>query len=1175
MPVEVKMKNLYKRVIVLMIVVAMVFTMVACRPTSSGYTGINEDSKEAVKYDSSKLRGGYPAEIHNTEEYNSIEENAYKSVLDHPISTFSADVDTASYSNIRRFINDGQVIDTGAVRIEEMINYFKYDYPNPKDGEPFSVTTELSDCPWNEDSKLILIGLKTEDIDFSKSPDSNLVFLLDVSGSMDEYNKLPLMIKSFKMLTANLTEKDKVSIVTYASDDRIVIEGVSGNNAEIINEALDGLMARGSTHGSKGIITAYELAEKYFIKGGNNRVILATDGDLNVGLTSESELEKLITEKKNSGVFLSVLGFGTGNIKDNKMEILADKGNGNYSYIDSLYEAKKVLVDEMGATLVTVAKDVKLQVEFNPANVKGYRLIGYENRLLATEDFNDDKKDAGEIGAGHSVTALYEVVLKDSKMEIPSTELKYQSGNNTNNTDELLTVNIRYKKPDRDVSELMSKVVKNGDYKEALPNNLKFASAVAEFGMILRESKYIGDTNYNNVLDLLDDEIVAEDKYRIELVELVKKAAEIYDFKIDIENGLKEVSTNIEKNLTEEEVILKEFSKAEVIYAWFTNDASIATNNVMYGEHYQVDFENMKSKSDLKIYLSNYFDDKTIEELLNAKVKLGGQEYEVFVEHEGKLYYYDNPPQVGYSGVYKEFSKITKDNENKFTITVDMIWKGILGGGPYLYASYDYTYEKIDDKWIFTNFKLPYRYCLENGVEKPENLVTDKSPDGKYRFEFNRVNGFFGIYKDNVEIMVYSTESDMEMPWDDDIMELQDYWWDLDFNKLYLTIGPNIYPSTKIFCVNLISKDVELYDTVVQYNPENINKKTNYIYFTDKWKSLDADSSSQEYYTRKKYGNYILNLRTNEKIYMNSTDGYSLNKLNDTSITYNKYLDGEKLGEFSIDISLYVDKNRGKYVNQIRNAIIKAHNNTLKNDNIELCQIFSSKETNYQIVKINIANKISYHELWKIGDDKYERMFTRMDNIFLTDNHKYLCIANKSGEFKVYDDSFSCIIDENIYSERILSKYKTGTLDIGNYYFMNDDKYIFLTVKSEDMLVDVVNVDLETKSFSGIPYEIEFPYINHFINSRNGYMIYQTGPSIISYNENVKKEVFDYYGAQRSLIAINLLNNQKREIDNDNCSFLFYIESQGDSLTYSKYIQNVSSSDTVKTFYFDKEFIGK
>lgn len=357
----------------------------------------------------------------NTEEYSALEEAGFKSVANDPLSTFSADVDTASYSNVRRMIEQGYTMDEipeGAVRIEEMLNYFSYDYNLPKKNEPFGVTAVIGDCPWNEEAKLLQIGLKTQEIDFSEAPDSNLVFLLDVSGSMTSDDKLPLLQKSFSMLVEELGEKDTVSIVTYAGSDRVVLQGESGDNKTRIIEAINALEAGGSTNGADGIGTAYALAEKYFIEGGNNRVILATDGDLNVGISSESGLKELVTEKKESGVFLSVLGFGTGNIKDNKMETLADCGNGNYAYIDTIGEAKKVLVEQMGATLVTVAKDVKLQVEFNPAYVKGYRLLGYENRALATEDFDDDKKDAGEIGAGHMVTALYEIVPVDSDQEI-------------------------------------------------------------------------------------------------------------------------------------------------------------------------------------------------------------------------------------------------------------------------------------------------------------------------------------------------------------------------------------------------------------------------------------------------------------------------------------------------------------------------------------------------------------------------------------------------------------------------------------------------------------------------------------------------------------------------------------------------------------------------------------
>lgn len=464
----------------------------------------------------------------NTEEYSSIREIGYKSVANEPLSTFSADVDTASYSNLRRMIENGyslEDIPSGAVRIEEMLNYFSYDYNLPEGEEPFGVTTVIGDCPWNEDAKLLQIGLKTEEIDFSEAPESNLVFLLDVSGSMYSDNKLPLLQKSFAMLVEELTEKDRVSIVTYAGKDEVVLEGVSGNEKAVIREALESLEAGGSTNGADGIETAYRLAEEYFIEGGNNRVILATDGDLNVGVTSESALEELITEKKESGVFLSVLGFGTGNLKDNKMETLADRGNGNYAYIDSLGEAKKVLVEQMGATLVTVAKDVKLQVEFNPAYVKGYRLLGYENRILQTEDFDDDTKDAGEIGAGHMVTALYEIIPVDSAQEIPETELKYQSGQGSAGVEngEWLTLKIRYKEPEADESKLCAYPVTEEAYTENPGEDFYFAAAVAELGLLIRDSEYKKDASFENIRELLKKVDTQADEYKDEFEYLVKK----------------------------------------------------------------------------------------------------------------------------------------------------------------------------------------------------------------------------------------------------------------------------------------------------------------------------------------------------------------------------------------------------------------------------------------------------------------------------------------------------------------------------------------------------------------------------------------------------------------------------------------------------------------------------
>ena len=464
----------------------------------------------------------------NTEEYDAIEEPGFTAVANQPLSTFSADVDTASYSNIRRMIEDGyslEEIPQGVVRIEEMLNYFTYDYKLPKEEEPFGVTTVIGDCPWNEDAKLLQIGLKTEEIDFSEAPDSNLVFLLDVSGSMDEENKLPLLQKSFTLLTEQLTQKDRVSIVTYAGNDAIVLEGARGSEQMKITDALNGLTAGGGTNGSDGIETAYALAEEYFIEGGNNRVILATDGDLNLGVTSESELESLISKKKESGIFLSVLGFGTGNIKDNKMETLADCGNGNYSYIDSYAEAKKVLSEELGATMVTVAKDVKLQIEFNPAYVKGYRLLGYENRSLATEDFADDTKDAGEIGAGHTVTALYEVIPVDSKQDISEVELKYQDSQETAGVEngEWMTLNIHYKEPDGKESKLCGYPIGETAYEKEPNEDFYFAAAVAEFGLILRDSEYKGEASFENVKELLKKVDVQDDEYKDEFSYLVRK----------------------------------------------------------------------------------------------------------------------------------------------------------------------------------------------------------------------------------------------------------------------------------------------------------------------------------------------------------------------------------------------------------------------------------------------------------------------------------------------------------------------------------------------------------------------------------------------------------------------------------------------------------------------------
>lgn len=496
-------------------------------------------SEEAKSYLESCYEYEPIPEVHSNEEYSEWEEKGFTSVQNEPLSTFSADVDTASYSNLRRLIREGYDLDMmpeGAVRIEEMINYFSYDYEDPKGSDPFGVTTQISSCPWNEEAELLMVGLKTEDINYDQAPPSNLVFLLDVSGSMYSDDKLPLLQEAFGLLAENLTEKDRVSIVTYAGDDQIVLKGAKGNQTKKIKKALNSLEADGSTNGSAGIETAYALAESYFIEGGNNRVIIATDGDLNVGLTTEEELEDLITEKKESGIFLSVLGFGTGNIKDNKMETLADKGNGNYAYIDCLREANKVLVEEMSATLLTICKDVKFQVEFNPAVVESYRLLGYENRALAKEDFNDDTKDAGEIGAGHSVTALYEIVLKEpldgsmSEEEINrlkySDEYKKEYGEEKITSraamKEWLTISIRYKKPSEEESNLLEYPVGYECYTNKPSDDFIFAAAVAEFGLLASHSAYPEDASVKHVEKALNS-IRLNDEYKEEFLELVEE----------------------------------------------------------------------------------------------------------------------------------------------------------------------------------------------------------------------------------------------------------------------------------------------------------------------------------------------------------------------------------------------------------------------------------------------------------------------------------------------------------------------------------------------------------------------------------------------------------------------------------------------------------------------------
>jgi Ca-activated chloride channel homolog len=467
------------------------------------------------------------------EDYADIEENKFYAPMEKALSTFSIDVDAASYSNMRRFLNSGQKPPADAVRIEEMINYFTYDYPQPEGENPFSITTNYLPAPWNEQHQLVQIGLQGKKIATENLPASNLVFLLDVSGSMSDANKLPLLKASLKMLVNEMREIDKISIVVYAGAAGIVLPPTSGTNKSKIIDALENLQAGGSTAGGAGIQLAYKIAKEHFVEGGNNRVIMATDGDFNVGLSSDKAMEQLIEEKRDQGVFLTVLGFGMGNYKDSKMELLADKGNGNYAYIDNMQEAKKVLVTEFGGTLFTIAKDVKIQVEFNPAYVQAYRLIGYENRKLNDEDFNDDKKDAGELGSGHTVTALYEIIPVGVKSSfIKSVDaLKYQKKLDAViepalvNTNEILTVKFRYKEPQGTNSKLITKILEKNDAVSA-DANIQWAASVAAFGMLLRDSEFKGDLNYERVVSMAKASKGADEfGYRSEFIQLVRLAS--------------------------------------------------------------------------------------------------------------------------------------------------------------------------------------------------------------------------------------------------------------------------------------------------------------------------------------------------------------------------------------------------------------------------------------------------------------------------------------------------------------------------------------------------------------------------------------------------------------------------------------------------------------------------
>ena len=458
----------------------------------------------------------------NTEEYTTFESNRFLSVLTSPLSTFAADVDTSSYALFRRKVLNGERVAPDSIRIEEMLNYFHYDYAQPKEGEPFGVTTEIAPCPWNDKTMLLLVGLQATDVKADDRPGHNLVFLIDTSGSMYGSDRLDLVKRAFMLLLEELDPDDTVSIVAYASQDRVVIEGVHASEKTTIMEAISELEAGGATNGSAGITKAYEIAAKYYREGGVNRILLATDGDLNVGTTGEGDLARLVSEKKKAGISLTCLGVGMGNYKDNKMEALADYGDGNCRYLDTIYEARKALVEEAGGTFITVAKDVKIQVDFNPAKVKGYRLIGYEDRLMAAEDFANDEKDGGEIGSGHRMTALYEIVPADSDFDFSEAGSRYQSAQTADADAEWLTVAIRAKEPEGTESKLYEYPVGAEAVSETMSENLRFAAGVAEAGMILRENEWKGTADWAQALELVRGcESVTGDAYKEEFVYLL------------------------------------------------------------------------------------------------------------------------------------------------------------------------------------------------------------------------------------------------------------------------------------------------------------------------------------------------------------------------------------------------------------------------------------------------------------------------------------------------------------------------------------------------------------------------------------------------------------------------------------------------------------------------------
>ena len=467
----------------------------------------------------------------NTERYEEIVENDFKSAETDPISVFSVDVDNASYSNVRRFLSSNQMPAPGSVRIEEMINYFPYTYPPPSGVEPIAIHTELSRCDWNQDHELLKIGIKAKEVNVATMPSNNLVFLLDVSGSMYDENKLPLLVNSFKMLASQLRRNDYVSIVTYAGYDEVKLEPTAcdSDGKEKIFKVLEGLSASGSTRGFNALEKAYDLAQEHFISGGNNRILLATDGDFNVGPSSDAALVELVEEKAKSGIFITVLGYGMYNLNDSMMEKISNAGNGNYFYIDNMSEAKKALGTGLWGNLFVVAKDVKVLVDFNPNIVKSYRLIGYENRMLANEDFDNDKKDAGDMGSGHTVTAIYELVTASSKKQIQNTSTKseYTKSTSTGDTENYLTVKFRYKNPQDTVSQLVEKKVNKSTFTEKPSSDFILASSVASFGMLLRGSKYAGDATYDSVLEHLKDIPSDPNGYVNDLRTLVRKANDL------------------------------------------------------------------------------------------------------------------------------------------------------------------------------------------------------------------------------------------------------------------------------------------------------------------------------------------------------------------------------------------------------------------------------------------------------------------------------------------------------------------------------------------------------------------------------------------------------------------------------------------------------------------------